>query len=123
MATRKFSAAGPPVEGESSGDGDVAIEDPADRGGEDFVVPMMTVGSPLLGLLFFAGVGIGVFADSSTVSVSSEPSGVVLANALGKVCAKHKSEMTIVHSHIMGLPSADDGVSLSLPRALSPVAR
>ena len=85
MATRKFFAAGAPAERASSSDDDLVIENPADRGGGDFAVPRMTVGPPLLALLLFAGVGVGVFAGSSTVSVSSELLVVASANALWKV--------------------------------------
>jgi hypothetical protein len=106
MATRKLFAAGAPVERESSWDGGVAVENPAGRGGGDFVVPRTTVGSLLLVLLFFAGVGVGVVAGSSAVSVSSELPAVALINALGKIWAKHNSEMTIAHRHIIALPTA-----------------
>jgi hypothetical protein len=102
IATRKLFAVGALVEWESSCDGGFVIENASGRDAGAFVVPGPTVGSPLLALLFLAGVG--VIAGSSAVSVSSEFFAVALFGALGKIWAKHKSEMTIVHRHIIALP-------------------
>ena len=74
IATRKLFAEAALVEWESSRDGGFVIENASGRDGGDFVVPRPMIGSPLLVLLFFAGVGVGVAAGSSAVYVSSEPS-------------------------------------------------
>src|SRR6266567_8348654 len=101
MATRKLFAAGALAERESSCDGGCTIENPSGRGEGDFVVPTSMVVSPLLALLFFVGVGVGVFNGLSTVSVSSAPPTVAVANALGNVWAKHKSGMTMEPRHLI----------------------
>jgi len=90
------------MEWESSCDGGFVIEDASGRDGGDFVVPGPMVGSPLLALLFFAGVGVGVAACSS--AGSSELSAAALVDVLGKIWAKHKSQMITAHRHIIALP-------------------